>query len=76
MAVVLLKKLAQTYREVFPEFFKSCPNLPPLCTPTTLTQKLWQNTGYLQLSALNILVSRGHNNFCSTLEYLQSKIGE
>ena len=29
MAMVLLKKLAQTYREVFPDFFKSCPNLPP-----------------------------------------------
>jgi len=27
-ALVLLKKLAQTYRQVFPEFFKSCPNLP------------------------------------------------
>jgi len=26
--VVLFQKLAQKYREVFPEFFKSCPNLP------------------------------------------------
>jgi len=28
-AMVLLQKLAQKYREVFSEFFKSCPNLPP-----------------------------------------------
>jgi len=27
--MILLKQLAQTYREVFPEFFKSCPNLRP-----------------------------------------------
>ena len=40
-AVVLFQKLAQKYREVFPEFFKSCPNLR---TPIALTQKLWQNT--------------------------------
>jgi len=41
--------------------------------PITLMQKLWQNTGYLQLSGLNnwfyVVI-----NFCSTLEYLQSKI--
>ena len=28
-AMVLFQKLAQKYREVFPEFFKSCPNLSP-----------------------------------------------
>jgi len=49
-AMVLFQKLAQEYREVFPEFFKSCPNLPPLRTPIALTQKLGQNTSYLQLS--------------------------
>jgi len=27
-AMVLLTKLAQTYREVFPQFFTSCANLP------------------------------------------------
>jgi len=27
-AMVLFQKLSQKYREVFPEFFKSCPNLP------------------------------------------------
>jgi len=27
--MVLLKQLAQIYREVFSEFFKSCPNLLP-----------------------------------------------
>jgi len=35
--MVLLKQLAHTYRQVFPEFSKSCPNLPPLRTPTALT---------------------------------------
>ena len=45
-AVVLFQKLAQKYREVFPEFFKSCPNLPPLRTSIALTQKLWRNTTY------------------------------
>jgi len=40
-AMVLFQKLAQKYREVFPEFFKSCPNLR---TPIALTQTLWQNT--------------------------------
>ena len=29
-AMVLFQKLAQKYREVFPEFFKSCPNLSPI----------------------------------------------
>jgi len=30
--MVLFQKLAQKFREVFPAFFKSCPNLPPpLC---------------------------------------------
>jgi len=52
-AMVLFQKLAQKYWEVFSEFFKSCPNLPPLRTPIALTQKLWQNTSYLQLSGLN-----------------------
>jgi len=36
--MVLLKKLAQTYRDVFTEFFKSCPNLPPLHTPIAPTK--------------------------------------
>jgi len=27
--MVQLKQLAQTYWEVFPEIFWSCPNLPP-----------------------------------------------
>ena len=52
-AMVLFQKLAQKYWEDFPEFFKSCPNLPPFRTPIALTQKLWQNTRYLQLSGLN-----------------------
>jgi len=51
--MVLFQKIARKYREVFPEFFQSCPNLPPLRTPVALTQKLWQNTSYLQRSGLN-----------------------
>ena len=51
--MVLFQKIARKYRQVFPEFFQSCPNLPPLRTPVALTQKLWQNTSYLQRSGLN-----------------------
>jgi len=29
MATVLFQKLSQKYRQVFPEFLKSCPNIPP-----------------------------------------------
>jgi len=74
--MVLLKQLAKTYREVFPEFFKSCPNLPPLRTPIALTQKLWQNTSHVKLGGLInwFYVAIRNNNFCSTLEYLQYKI--
>jgi len=69
--MVLLEKLAQTYREVFPEFFLSCPNLPPLRTPTALAQKLWQKTSYLELSGLNnwfyvvIKIFAEHLDICS-----------
>jgi len=55
--MVLFQKLAQKKREVFSEFFKSSPNLPPLRTPIALTQKLWQNTSHLQLSRLTNLQS-------------------
>jgi len=70
-AKVLFLKLGHKYREVFPDFFKSCPNLPPLRTPVALTQKLWQNTSYLQLSGLNnwfyavITIFAQHLNMCS-----------
>ena len=53
-AMVLLKKLAQKYREVFPEILKFCPNLlPPFRAPIAPTQELCQNTSYLQVSGLN-----------------------
>ena len=75
--MVVLKQLAQTYREVFPEFFKSYPNSPPpLRTPVALTQKLWQNTSYLQLGGLInwfyvvITIFAQRLNICST------KLGE
>jgi len=57
--------------EIFPEFFKSCPNLAPLRTPIALTQKLWQNTSYLQPGGLInwfcvvITIFAQHLNICS-----------
>ena len=69
--MVLFQKLAQKYWKVFPEFFKYFPNLPPFLTPIALTQKLWQNTSYLQLSGLNnwfyvvITIFAQHVNMCS-----------
>jgi len=70
-AMILFQKLAQKYQEVFPELFKSYPNLPPLRTPIAITQKLWQNTSYLQLSGLNnwfyvvTTIFAQHLNICS-----------
>jgi len=69
--MVLFQKLSQKYWKVFPESFKSCLNLPPLRTPIALTQKLWRNTSYLQLSGLNkwfyvvITIFAQHLNICS-----------
>jgi len=53
MAMVLFQKLAQKYPEVFPEFFNLVRISRPLRMRIALTQKLWQNTSYLQLSGLN-----------------------
>jgi len=70
-AMVLFQKLAQKYREVLPEFFNLVRISPPLRTPIALTQKLWQNTRYLQLSGLNnwfymvITIFAQHLNMCS-----------
>ena len=47
------RNLLKNIGKLFLNFFKSCPNLPPLRTPIALTQKLWQNSSYLQLSGLN-----------------------
>ena len=66
-AMVLFQKVSQNKREVF----QSCPNLPPLRTPIALTQTLWQNTSYLQLSGFNhwfyvvIIIFDQHLNICS-----------
>jgi len=75
-AMVLFQKLAHKYRQVFPEFCKSCPDLPPIFTPIALTQELWQNTSYLQVSGLNnwfyvvITIFAQHLSICR----IQSKI--
>jgi len=52
--MILLKQLAQTYREVVSEFFFNLARifLPPR-TPMALTEKLWQNSSYLQRGGLN-----------------------
>ena len=57
------------------KFFLNFLNLvrisPPYRTPTDLTQKLWQNTSYPQLSGLNnwfyvvIKIFAQHLNMCS-----------
>jgi len=71
-AMILLKQLAPTYWEVFPELFKILPeSSPPPRTLFALTQKLWQNTTYLQLVGLNnwfyavITIFAQHLNICS-----------
>ena len=70
-AMILFQTLSQKYRQVLPEFFKLVRISPPLRTPIALTQKLWQNTSYLQLSGLNnwfyvvITIFAQHLNICS-----------
>jgi len=67
----LPKHIGKFFPETFLILTKSSP---PLRTPVALTQKLWQN----QLSTawwIELLVLRGNNNFYSTFEYFQSKIG-
>jgi len=70
--MILLKKLAQTYREVFSEIFKILSKSSPRPrTPIALTQRLLQNTSYLQLGGLNnwfyaaITIFAQHLNICS-----------
>jgi len=69
--MVLFQKLAQKYRKFFLNFFNLVRISPPLRTPIALTQKLWQNTSYLQLSGLNnwfyavITIFAQHLNICS-----------
>jgi len=69
--MVLFQKLSQRYREVFPEFFNLVRTAPSLRTPIVLTQKLWQNASYLQLSGFNnwfyvvITIFAQHLNICS-----------
>ena len=76
-AIVLFQKLAQKYREVFPEVFKSCPNLPPpLRTPIVLTQKLWQNTSYLQFGGLNKWIYAVIASFAQHLDICNPKLGK
>ena len=70
-AMVLFQKLAQKYREVFPEFFKSCPNLPLTSYAYSFNTETF--TSYLQLSGLNnwfyvvITIFAQHLNICSPI---------
>jgi len=45
----LLRKLPKNIGLFCLNFFKTCPNLPP---NSVLTQKLWQNSSYLQLGRM------------------------
>jgi len=51
--MVLFQKLAQKYREVFPEFFQSCPNLPPTSYVYSFNAETLEIPSYLQLSGSN-----------------------
>jgi len=52
-AMVLFQKLAQNIGKFFLKFLNLVRTSPSLRTPIALTQTLWQNTIYLQLSGLN-----------------------
>jgi len=47
------RNLPKNIGKFFLNFFNLVRISPPLRTPIALTQKLWQNTSYLQLSGLN-----------------------
>jgi len=70
-AMVLFQKLAQKYGKFFLNFFNLVRTSPSLRMPIALTQKLWQNTSYLQLSGLNnwfyvvMTIFAQHFNICS-----------
>jgi len=69
--MVLLKELAQTHRQVFPEFSKSCPNLAPNSQAYSSNAETWQNISYLLLGGLInsfyvvITIFAQHLNICS-----------
>jgi len=69
--MVLFQKLAQKYGKFFLNFFNLVRTSPSLRMPIALTQKLWQNTSYLQLSGLNnwfyvvMTIFAQHFNICS-----------
>jgi len=71
--MILLKQLARTYREVFPTIFFNLARIfpPPRYACSSNAETLAKY--YLQRGGLNNL--RGHNNFYSKFEYLQSKLG-
>ena len=82
--MILLKQLAQTYREIYPEnVLNLAVSWPTPRTPIALKQKRWENTSYLQLGEMNnwfcstfAQYLNVEGNLCSTFEFLQSKIGE
>jgi len=52
-AMVLFQNLPKNIGKFFINFLNLIRTSPSLRTPIALTQKLWQNTSYLQLSGLN-----------------------
>jgi len=63
--------LPKNIGKFFLNFFNLVRISLPLRTPKALTQKLWQNTGYLQLSGLNnwfyvvVTIFAQHLHMCS-----------
>jgi len=72
--MILLKQLAQTYRGIFFVIFlilsESATTLYAQCSNAETLAKYWLSTAWWN----EALVLRGHDNFCSTFEYLQFKI--
>jgi len=74
--IILLKKFAQIYRAVFPEFFLFLLNLPlPLRTPVALKLKLCQNISYLKLSGKNNCFHPVTTIFAQQLNICSPKLG-
>jgi len=66
----LLKQVTQTYREAFPEVSlissESSLHVVRLAISMAVTQKLWQNTSYLQRG--------GMNSFCLVITILAQQM--
>jgi len=74
--IIPLKKFAQIYRAVFPEFFfVLAESSPPLSTPMPLKLKLCQNISYLKLSGKNNCFHPVMTIFAQQLNICSPKLG-